>query len=72
VDVAVPLRMHCLEAKLGHYAVEEVPDGPKPVDGGARPAMTMTTTTSRPARACASTNMAVPHNCRCVGWVVGF
>jgi hypothetical protein len=35
LDVAVPLEMHCLEVKLGHYVVEEVANGPVPVDGCA-------------------------------------
>jgi hypothetical protein len=57
-DVAVPLGMHCLEAKLGHYAVEEVANG----DGDARPARTMTTATGRTAGAGAAAKMAVPHD----------
>jgi hypothetical protein len=62
LDVAVPLGMHCLEVKLGHCAVEEVADGPKPVDGGAKPARTVATTARRPTGAGAATKMAVPHD----------
>jgi hypothetical protein len=45
-----------------HYAVEEVADGPKPVDGGAGPARTVTTTARRPTGAGAAAKMAVPHD----------
>jgi hypothetical protein len=62
LDVAVPLGIHCLEVKLGHYAVEEVADGPKTVDGGARPARTMTAATGRLAGAGSAAKMAVPHD----------
>jgi hypothetical protein len=62
LDVAVPLGMHCLEVKLGHYAVEEVANGSVSIDRGARPARTMTTAACRPAHAATPTNMAVPHD----------
>jgi hypothetical protein len=62
LDVAVPLGMHCLEVKLGHYAVEEVPDGPISVDGRAGTIRTVATAACRPRRAGATTQMAVPHD----------